>query len=496
MLFNSYEFIFLFLPVAFAGFFAIARISRRAAAAWLALASLFFYGWWDSRYVILLLGSVVFNYLVGGFIARAGSRRASKLILALGVSGNLLVLGLFKYADFFIGTVNHVAHGHFAALGLVLPLGISFFTFTQIAFLVDVHRGIAREYDFVNYALFVTYFPHLIAGPVIHHKQIIPQFYKPEVYVLRAENVAAGLTIFTIGLVKKVLVADNFGLYASPVFAEAATGAHPQALAAWTGVLAYTFQLYFDFSGYSDMAIGISRLFGVQLPLNFDSPYKAPNIIEFWRRWHMTLSQFLRDYLYFALGGNRLGTARRYANLMITMLLGGLWHGANWTFVVWGGLHGLYLVVNHAWKALTAAIGLRPGRTTRVGAAAGTALTFVSVMIAWVFFRSADMSTALLMLDDMFSLHRLAGHDAFRHSLDTYVGQFSSKGLSVRQFWLMALAGFAIVWLAPNTQTYVSREQGRVRWRAGVADAALWGGLLAFCLVRMVSVSEFLYFQF
>ena len=312
MLFNSYEFIFGFLPIVFLGFLWLASVSHFLAAGWLTLASLFFYGWWNPAYVGLLLGSIVFNFMIGVSIGRAsgqGQRRRARWLLTAGVTGDLALLGYYKYADFFLRNVDALAGTHYAGLGIVLPLGISFFTFTQIAYLADAYQGKAREYRFVHYALFVTYFPHLIAGPVLHHKEMMPQFALASTYRLRWENIAVGLTIFMIGLFKKTVLADGIADYVGPVFSAHASGARLPILDAWGGALAYTFQLYFDFSGYSDMAIGLSRLFGVRLPLNFHSPYKAVNIIEFWRRWHMTLSRFLRDYLYFPLGGNRRGSA-------------------------------------------------------------------------------------------------------------------------------------------------------------------------------------------
>lgn len=322
MLFNSYEFIFLFLPLTLAGFFFIGRSSHHLAALWLGMASLAFYAWWNPIYVLLLLASIAANYGLGYAIGH-GAEASKGRLLAIGMVTNLALLGYFKYADFFLSSVNAVAGTQWPLLNVVLPLGISFFTFTQIAFLVDVRRGVAHEYRFVHYLLFVTYFPHLIAGPVLHHKQMMPQFQHRAIYRPHGECIAAGLTFFVIGLAKKVLLADNLGDYATPFFDDARLGLDPGPIQAWTGAIAYTLQLYFDFSGYSDMAIGLSLLLGIRLPVNFDSPYRAANIIDFWRRWHMTLSAFLRDYLYIPLGGNRLGAGRRYVNLLATMVLGG-----------------------------------------------------------------------------------------------------------------------------------------------------------------------------
>ena len=355
MLFNSFSFLFAFLPLALGGYFLCCALGRRFGtpgdttwgAAWLAACSLFFYAWWDIRFLPLLLCSVAFNYVTGSYIAKRSGTAQAQRALGLGVAGNLALLGYFKYADFFVASANALG-AQWTLPHVLLPIGISFFTFTQIAFLADAAAGKVTEYRLVHYVLFVTYFPHLVAGPVLHHKEMMPQFEDANNTRPLAINFAIGTTIFAIGLAKKVLVADTLAAYASPVFAAGA--APPTLLAAWGGALAYTFQLYFDFSGYSDMAIGLSRLFGVRLPLNFASPYKAWNISEFWRRWHMTLSRFLRDYLYIPLGGNRQGEGRRRLNLAITMVLGGLWHGAGWTFVVWGALHGAYLVVHQLWR--------------------------------------------------------------------------------------------------------------------------------------------------
>jgi D-alanyl-lipoteichoic acid acyltransferase DltB (MBOAT superfamily) len=422
MLFNSYSFIFVFLPIVFAGMFLLGRHSHRLATLWLAMASVVFYAVWDARFVLLLLGSVAFNYGAGYWIGLRRKPGTSKHTLALAIAANLLLLCYFKYANFFIGTTNQLFGNHTAALNIILPLGISFFTFTQIAFLVDVHRGIAREYNFIHYLLFVTYFPHLIAGPVLHHKQMMPQFANPATYRINPEHVAVGLTLFVLGLAKKVMLADNLAEYATPVFNAARDGHVLMLLEAWIGALAYTLQLYFDFSGYSDMALGLSLMFNVRLPVNFDSPYKAISIIDFWRRWHMTLSAFLRDYLYYPLGGNRKGVVRRYANLMATMLLGGLWHGAGWTFVAWGGLHGFYLMVNHGWREWKARRGW--SQSGAIAKLAGGALTFFAVSIAWVIFRADNWAAAKLMLSSMAGLNGIsmplaaANHlSAISHSL-------------------------------------------------------------------------------
>lgn len=405
MLFNSPAFILAFLPLTLALFFAIGRHHRPAAAAFLALASLFFYGWWDVRYVPLLCASIALNFGVGSRIIAcsiAEDRANARRWLIFGIVADLALLAYYKYSDLALATYNQLADTAYPALEIVLPLGISFFTFTQIAYLVDAYQGKAREYSAVHYGLFVTYFPHLIAGPILHHRQMMPQFERADVYRCIPQRLAEGGAIFMLGLAKKVVLADRFGEFAGGGFAAVASGQEITLFAAWGAVLCYTFQLYFDFSGYSDMAIGLGRMMGIELPRNFASPYKATSIIDFWRRWHMTLSAFLREYLYIPLGGNRQGPVRRHLNLMLTMLLGGLWHGANWTFVVWGGLHGLFLVINHLWREAVARLRLHgipwPDRALRP---VYWALTFLGVMVAWVFFRADSFDAAMLMLRAM-----------------------------------------------------------------------------------------------
>ncbi len=382
MLFNSAPFIFVFLPIVFAVFCFLARCRGVLATVWLAGASLVFYAYWGTAQIWILLGSIAGNYLSGLAIAhRIRLKLPKKAVLILAVAANLSLLGYFKYYGFFTSNVAAI-FGVSSSVGSIgLPLGISFFTFTQIAYLVDVYSGKVREFSLLNYFLFVSYFPHLIAGPILHHAEMIPQF-RSEKYAFRIERLTVGLTIFVIGLFKKVVLADSVSAYVGPVFASPDV----TVIEAWLGALSYTLQIYFDFSGYTDMAIGISYLFGIRLPLNFNSPYKAVSIVDFWRRWHMTLSRFLRNYLYIPLGGNRRGKARRYFNLLATMALGGLWHGANWTFVIWGALHGIYLVINHAVSALAEWSGWPcNGTWWRVS---GQAATFLAVVFAWVFFRA------------------------------------------------------------------------------------------------------------
>lgn len=503
MLFNSYQFVLLFLPAVLLGFYWIAGRNPFAATVWLAVASLFFYGWWNPRFVFLLLGSVAFNYALGFAIGRSrGADSASKRstgLLAFAITANLLVLGFFKYTNFFLAASNDIAGTHFGVLDIVLPLGISFFTFTQIAFLVDVNRGIATEYSFVHYLLFVTYFPHLIAGPLLHHKQMMPQFADRSIYRINVDNLNVGLTMFAIGLFKKVMIADQFAIYSNVVFDAAAHGSEPKLFEAWAGALSYSLQIYFDFSGYSDMAIGLSKMFNVDLPINFNSPYKSLNIIDFWRRWHMTLSAFLRDYLYIPLGGNRHGAARRHLNLMVTMLLGGLWHGANWTFVLWGGLHGIYLVINHGWQALCRHFGLPEMPAFRF--VAGT-ITFIAVVVAWVPFRAETIEAAVRILKGLAGANGITLPRPYAATIGwladsgvNFTGLFQNLnpfGSTAVTIWVVI--GVLAVWTLPNSLEITAslKERGLQSRLAG----ATIGAVFFLTVMSFNKLSPFIYFQF
>ncbi len=518
MLFNSHAFIFLFLPIAFALFFLFARISTLLAAGWLAVASLFFYGWWNPAYVALLLASIVGNYFAGFAIARTADAASKKRLLIAAICINLALLAYYKYSNFFLANVATALGSAPPQADIILPLGISFFTFTQIAFLVDTYQGKVKEYNFVHYCLFVTWFPHLIAGPILHHAEMMPQFARAETYRVQSGNVATGLTIFFIGLFKKVILADGIAVYVSPLFSLPAAGIAPTFLEAWGGALAYTFQLYFDFSGYSDMAVGLSLMFGVRLPINFHSPYKALNIIDFWRRWHITLSRFLRDYLYVPLGGNRKGPGRRYINLLLTMLLGGLWHGAGWTFVLWGLLHGFYLCVNHGWRALRVRLGHDLTRSSWWGNALACVITFAAVVVGWVVFRADSVATATAMLKGMAGLNGFALPDHWLPKWGALGQWLSANGVAFTDARGLVPAGLinwivillVVVWVAPNTQQIMARgfplmalllprdmQPARwLAWRPTVAFALIAAGIALASIVNLHRQSEFLYFQF
>lgn len=492
MLFNSYGFIFLFLPVVLIGYFQLARVSHAFAGGWLAAASLFFYAYWNPAYIGLLFGSITFNYAFGMWIAKAGGRHDEqgnkKRLLIVAITANLLLLGYYKYANFFLGNIGAATNASLTLGEIILPLGISFFTFTQIAFLVDAYQGKVKEYNFVHYTLFVTYFPHLIAGPILHHKEMMPQFAQRNNYRINWDHVAGGLVLFTLGLCKKVLWADSFAPYAQAVFGGVERGEIPTIYEAWSGALAYTMQIYFDFSGYTDMALGIALMFNIRLPINFYSPYKATSIIEFWRRWHMTLSRFLRDYLYIPLGGNRKGKVRRYGNLMATMLLGGLWHGAGWTYICWGALHGVYISIAHLWREWL------PGKWVAwvpnwLAALSGGILTFIAVVVAWVVFYSTDIAHAAVMLKAMAGIEYrpITFEEVLNKSL------LLSTDLSGRKLVILLVSAFAWVWLLPSS-TMVRFIKGSYLWALLQAGAVMC--FLYLAIDRFGSYSPFLYFQF
>ena len=344
----------------------------------------------------MIIISILANYSIGYILGhKIRQKIIKKIILILGITLNLGLIGYFKYANFFVENLNYLLRSDLNLPPIVLPLAISFFTFQQIAYLVDAYQGETKEYSLLKYTLFVCFFPQLIAGPIVHHKDILHQFSKSSTSRFSSQHLAVGLTIFMTGLFKKVVFADSIAEFANLAFNAAANGIHLTFSEAWVGSLAYTLQLYFDFSGYSDMAIGAAFMFGIRLPLNFNSPYKAVSISDFWRRWHITLSNFLRDYLYIPLGGSRKGNIRRYSNLIITMLLGGLWHGAGWTFIFWGGLHGAYLVVNHLWRSLRQSLGQDLKQDGWLLRGVGWFVTFLAVVISWVFFRASSFETAV-----------------------------------------------------------------------------------------------------
>jgi alginate O-acetyltransferase complex protein AlgI len=497
MLFSSYTFLFQFLPAVALAFAAARRHSPRAGILVLVGASLFFYAAWRPIYLLLLMASIAVNFSLGLLMENPRRRRAVGLT---GVALNLALLCYYKYTGFILGSIDMLTGAPPPLLNIVLPLGISFFTFQQIAYLVDVMRGAPVERDIFSYGLFVSFFPHLIAGPLVHHAEMIPQF-KRERTSRSALLAARGLAILAAGLFKKVVIADNLAQFVSPVFTHLDAGGGVTTSWAWLATLSYTLQIYFDFSGYSDMAIGLALLFGIRLPVNFRSPYKALSIVDFWRRWHITLSRFLRDYLYIPLGGNRQGEQRRYLNLMLTMLLGGLWHGAGWNFLIWGGLHGLYLCVNRLWQE---GRGLA-GPASRLAAILSWSITFFAVVIAWVFFRARTLAGAWQMLASLFGLG--AANSAYASPgvlrlLDLPVLVGEERLLMIGGGAVMVTLAIAL-WLPNVPQIFGYREYRRVvesstwpRWRPNLVWALLSAVAFAISLFGMWQHLEFLYFQF
>ena len=489
MPFNSYPY-FLFLGLAVLGFRLLEASALTGRRVFLLLASYAFYAWWRADFLLLLCGSTLVNYVLGREIEQRRARgKARRPLLIAGLLFNLGLIATFKYDSLLVGTANQIFDIGLPLPNFFLPLAISFFTFEQISYLLDADAGKTHNYSLLDYALFVAYFPHLIAGPIVRHNDLIPQFRQ-----LRARNddLAAGVTLFTIGLAKKSLIADNLAPFADAIFNAAGRGTHLGATDSWLGMLFFAFQIYFDFSAYSDMALGSSLMLGVRLPVNFHSPYKAASIIEFWRRWHISLSAFLRDYLYISLGGNRQGPARRYLNLFITMLLGGLWHGASWTFMLWGGLHGLYLSINHAFRHGTRDMRL-PAALKLPLHAASVALTFLMTSLAWIVFRAPDLASARNVAEGLAGM----GHSA--------VVSFSPLAA------VALLLLFGMVWFMPNSMELMWRHNPALpspyenqpvtpapflSWKPTPLNAAAYGLLCIVAVLALSNLKPFIYFQF
>ena len=486
MLFNSYEFIFMFLPVMFVVYFYL--MSKRVvlgAKIWLVAGSLFFYSYWNITYLPLILISMFTNYGVGlTLVNQDRVKISSKTVLAFGIFFNLALLGYFKYTDFFLENFNGIFGSNIPLPHIILPLGISFFTFTQIAFLVDAYKKEAKEYNIFNYMLFVTYFPHLLAGPILHHKEMMPQFASVKNYAKNYKNIALGLFIFSIGLFKKVIIADTFAVWANAGFDTATT---LNLIEAWATSLSYTFQLYFDFSGYTDMAIGVSLMFNIKLPINFNSPYKALSIQDFWRRWHITLSRFLRDYLYIPLGGNRKGEIRTYTNLITTFLLGGFWHGAGWTFIIWGLLHGIALAIHRMWQSF----GFKLNKIL------AWFITFNFINITWIFFRAKDFESAMKVLGGMFSLDNVVLPEKYFKFLAQYnevyfkFGEVYTNILGKDNTTVFVILGFILVLGFKN-----SMEFRTIFFRMPLVYTIVLVIVTFYVISNMSKYTEFLYFNF
>lgn len=487
MLFNSLQYIFLFLPSAAAGYFILNSHTRhRLAMAWLVLASLFFYGYWNPAYVPFILLSIGFNYGIATALNHLSDFRRS--VLVVGVCTNIFLLGYYKYANFIVDNLNTLAHTDLHLHKIVLPLAISFFTFQQVAFLVDTYRREAPQPGLLDYSLFICFFPQLIAGPIVHHAELIPQFNDPRKNGIRWDNIALGLFLFAIGLFKKCVIADSLAVFADQGFDHSTS---LSIYAAWLTTLSYTFQLYFDFSGYTDMALGSARIMNITLPANFNAPYRALSIRDFWRRWHITLSRFLRKYLYIPLGGNRSGEAKTYVNLFLTFLIGGIWHGAGWTFLAWGALHGAGIVVHRAWEKS----GFRLPRWL------SWVTTFTFVSFCWVFFRANSFQDAFKVIGGMLDFHGLSLHGlhAFLAEQSGFLADYGvhlpirTISLGVNTATLVSIAFcFGVVKWGQNSGEIMTK------YRPQVSTALYSSILLFFGLLTFFSdiPSKFIYFQF
>jgi D-alanyl-lipoteichoic acid acyltransferase DltB (MBOAT superfamily) len=516
MLFNSYVFIFAFLPIVLLGFHLSSKyLSQTKVLLWLVVSSLFFYGWWNISYLVLITFSIGFNYIISYYL-RSNKAKAA---LILGIFVNIAMLGYYKYANFFIENLNYISNSHYAIENIILPLAISFFTFQQITYLIDSYKGITKDHDFIHYCLFVTFFPQLIAGPIVHHKEMLPQFLKKENMGLKVNNVSIGLTIFLIGLFKKVVIADSMGALATPIFNLAEQGVEITILEAWGAALAYSLQLYFDFSGYSDMAIGLARMFNIKLPVNFFSPYKSKNIIEFWRRWHITLSNFLKDYIYIPLGGSRNGKIKQLSNLLITMLIGGLWHGAGWTFIIWGGMHGLFLIINHLWLNWKGRVVPSQYLDKTITKLIAWLITILALILSWVIFRAETLNGAMTMYSAMFGFNGLSLPNSISALAPILLSIFPDANIMTNGVGIFSegsndakiIIACIIVLYFPNTlewmyitkpalnMEYFFKKKYNYKlsyWEQSAKHARLMAMMAVIVILSLGDASEFLYFQF
>ena len=490
MLFYSFEFMYLFLPVAVVGYYLFGHKKRHLAVMWIVACSLFFYGWWSPYYVLFLSGSILFNYYLGLNLRDSKNR----LLLILSICVNLGFIGYFKYAGFLVSIVTDLSGKSFDIDNIVLPLGISFFTFQQISWLIDNYSGKISNEDrgLWEYGQFVMFFPQLIAGPIVHHSEMMPQFYDKKNRFANWDNIATGISFFVIGLAKKVIIADSAAPYANMVFNAASKVDVILFIDAWIGALAYTVQIYFDFSGYADMAIGLALIFNIHLPLNFHSPYQAESISQFWRRWHITLGRFLRDYIYIPLGGSRCGQIKHYHNLLATMFICGLWHGAGWTYIIWGVLHGFYLVIHRLWLTFS---------PLRLPVFFATSITFTSVVFAWVLFRAETLNDSWIIIRSMVDV------SSMNSPLNSGIPDLK-KGLYV------IIPALLCSFILPNSQEIMGSplssptplKINKKGWRKYFPiwqPNLVWTGYMMilclvaiYCLIDQTNVQEFIYFQF
>ncbi len=482
MLFNSYIFILLFLPLCILGYFGLNRIKKTGLAQVFLLGmSLWFYGFFNPWYVLIIIASVLINYLVYKFIQKYRSK--AKLFMVPGVVVNVGILGYFKYMDFFIENVNAVFKSNISLLGIALPLGISFFTFQQISFVVDAYKGEVPDYGFLDYACFVTFFPQLIAGPIVTHDELVPQFMDSSKKKIDWDNFGKGLFIFTLGLAKKVLLADTLGIAVEYGYTIPGSINSTEAIIV---MLSYTLQIYFDFSGYCDMAIGIGKMLNIDLPVNFKSPYKAVTITEFWDRWHMTLTRFLTKYIYIPLGGNRKGKVRTCINVGLVFLISGLWHGADWTFVFWGAIHGLFMIIARITKKVY----------EKIPKIINWVITFLFVNVAWVFFRADSFAEAKLLFSSMFAGNFGRVNPNFLESFRRieFKKILSMVNLEDRfpeiTMWGMLVVALIIALLGKNSKNMMDKfKPSALNWILVVF-------LFVWSVFSLTGMSTFLYFNF
>ena len=545
MLFNSYQFIFAFLPIALVGCWLLARWKGAGAAQlWLIASSFFFYACWNPAYLPLLLGSILFNYMIAVLMVRTDVQKRRQMLLALAVVVNLGLLAYYKYTNYALSTANHLAGTNFRIEDILLPLGISFYTFQQLTLLIDISAGTVHKFRLRDFSLFVVFFPHLIAGPIVHHREMMPQFEKAE-YKFKWENFAPGLALFAVGLFKKVVLADGIAEFVSPLYAQAAAGEKLTAFYAWAAAFGYTLQLYFDFSGYSEMALGLALFFGIKLPMNFNSPLRATSMIDFWSRWHITLTRFLTAYVYnpisMALMRRRMKQGKKgiagakttipaYLQIIlvptvITMFLSGLWHGAGDQFLVWGLLHGAFLAINHAWRLVRPRFWKDNVSYDRVAKPAGWALTLLCVVVTMVFFRASSVESAMNVIGGFFFLNGAVLPVALAEQSPALAGVLSALNIGFAplpldglvKIWMWIVPLLAIAVLSPNVLEIMRKYQpaitmpgetaaGRVDFFGKIARKLSWApssawavtaaGLAVVSVFSLFRVSEFLYWNF
>ena len=479
MLFNSYVFILAFLPIVFSLYFLLTKLNTFSLAKiWLVLSSLFFYSWWNIKYLPLILGSIIVNYAISFAMQQYVQKK--RLLLIFGLLFNVGLLGYYKYADFFIKNINYISHAHISLLHLVLPLGISFFTLQQVAFLVDSYQGLVKERHFLDYTLFVSFFPQLIAGPIVHHKGVMPQFADTKNKKIDTNNIAKGLFLFSVGLFKKVMIADYLATYVKLGFDKLD---HLTFIDAWQSSLAYTFQLYFDFSAYSDMAIGAALLFNIKLPQNFNSPLKATGMIDYWKRWHITLTNFITSYIYTPIvrSFKPLTFHKAMFATIIVFLISGLWHGAGWTFVFWGFLHGMGVVVNHYWQKYS---------SFRMYKLLAWFVTFNFVNFGNVFFRAKDFSDANKVLKGMLDFHSFSLPDSLQELLATMHLDFTFKASNHIDAFYMLLFAAILAFGFKNASHQIAN------FKPSYKNLVLASLIFVISLLSMDKVSEFIYFNF